>query len=134
MPNTAGIKVLRVAARANGYRREGLRFNLAAADVPEAILTSGQIHRLKRDAMLECKEVTVYEQPAVSDEELTALREKAAITDAFLAKLPPGYSWEQCPTEYITHLQDQVHELELAKATASDASASATSTKVHGKK
>ncbi|MEX3688862.1 hypothetical protein AB3X91_30645 [Paraburkholderia sp. BR14263] len=111
MPNTAGIKVLRVSAKANGYRREGLRFDIGAADVPVSILTSGQIHRLKRDPLLDCKEVTVFDQPTVSDAELAQLREKAAIADALRGMLPTDFPVDACPTQYVKLLEDQVLEL-----------------------
>jgi hypothetical protein len=117
MPAPAQIKVLRVSARAEGYRREGLKFGKEEVDIPESILTSKQIHRFKHDPMLSCEEVLVStEPPAVTDEELALLREKAVIADAFLAKLPEEYSWTQCPSEYVAHLQNRVRELELAKA------------------
>lgn len=32
----------------------------------------------------------------------------AAIGRAFMAKLPEGYSWGQCPTEYVTGLENQL--------------------------
>ena len=117
MPAPAHIKVLRVSARAEGYRREGLKFGKKEVDIPESILTSNQIHRFKRDPMLNCEEVLVSsEPPAVNEEELALLRDKAVIADAFLAKLPEDFSWVQCPSEYVTQLQDRVRELELAKA------------------
>ena len=121
---SAHIKVLRVSASAEGYRREGLKFGRTSADIPESILTSKQIHRLMRDPMLSCTEINVDERWAVSDEEIAGLREKAAIADAFLAKLPADYASEQCPSEYVTHLQDRVHELELELGQAKAASAS----------
>ncbi|KIP18572.1 hypothetical protein KY49_3296 [Burkholderia sp. MSHR3999] len=135
MPTPAHTKVLRVSASAEGYRREGLKFGQADVDIPESILTSNQIHRLKRDPMLKCREVLVSADPAVSDDEVVGLREKAAIADAFMAKLPPGFAWAQCPTEYIRLLMDHIHELELAKATVAAAAPATTSTtKAHGRK
>ncbi|WP_175948763.1 hypothetical protein [Burkholderia pyrrocinia] len=132
MSASTHTKVLRVAASAEGYRREGLKFGRAVVDIPESILTSNQIHRLKRDPMLKCHELLVSTEPAVSDEEFSALREKAAVADAFLAKLPPGFPSDQCPSEYVTLLLDHIHELELAKATA-QATIGATATKRHGR-
>lgn len=162
MPASAQIKVLRVSARAEGYRREGLKFGTEEVDIPESILTSNQIHRFRRDPMLTCKEVLVNtEEPAVMEEEFAALREKAAsaeaqladsrekvavaeaelgslrqkavIADAFLVKLPVDYSWTQCPSEYVTHLQDRVRELELEK-TNTPSTATAHSAKPSARK
>ncbi|WP_175948571.1 hypothetical protein [Burkholderia pyrrocinia] len=132
MSASTHIKVLRVSASAEGYRREGLKFGRAVVDVPESILTSNQIHRLKRDPMLNCRELVVRTELDLSEEEVAGLREKAAIADAFMAKLPPGFSWAQCPSEYVTLLLDHIHELELAKATA-QATTGATATKRHGR-
>jgi hypothetical protein len=125
MPTTAETKVLRISAKADGYRREGLKFGVAEADIPESVLTSSQVHRLKRDPMLSCKEVTVRDAPAISDDELATLRDKAAIGEAFLAKVPADFTWSECPTEYVTHLQDHVHELEVAALAETTARAEA---------
>lgn len=132
MPTSAQIKVLRVSASAEGYRREGLKFGETDVDIPESILTSNQIHRLKRDPMLKCREVLVSTEPVATNEELVSLQAKAAIADAFLVTLPPAFTWTQCPSEYITLLLDHIHELELAKATT--AAASAVGAKAHGRK
>lgn len=129
MPAPAQIKVLRISASAEGYRHDRLTFGRTDVDIPASILTSHQIHHLKRDPMLTCHEVLISTEPAVSEEEMTRLREKAAIADAFLARLPDDFSWSQCPSEYITHLQDHIHDLELAKTPAH-----ASTTKTHGRK
>jgi len=127
MPASANIKVLRVSASAEGYRREGFKFPQEDVDIPESILTSNQINRLMRDPMLKCQRVLVNaELPIVTEEELTGLREKAAIADAFLVKLPADYASEYCPSDYVTHLQNRVHELELELEQAKAASANST--------
>ena len=30
----------------------------------------------------------------------------------FMKKLPPNYSWSECPTEYVVSLEDKIFELE----------------------
>ncbi|HDR9099661.1 TPA: hypothetical protein QDA86_002999 [Burkholderia vietnamiensis] len=134
MSSSTHIKVLRVSASAEGYRREGLKFGHADVDVPESILTSNQIHRLKRDPMLKCREVLVSTEAGVSDEEVAVLRDKAFVADRFMAMVPSGFTWQECPSEYVTLLLDHIHELELAKATALAATSATSTTKPHGRK
>jgi len=114
MPNVADIKVLRVSAKAEGYRREGLKFGAATVNVPASLLSHNQIHRLMHDPMLNCEALTEEPEPFISAPDLAALRVQAAIGEAFLAKVPADFVSVECPSEYVTHLQDQVHELELA--------------------
>lgn len=46
------------------------------------------------------------------------LRQQSTIAEEFMKKLPAGYSWNDCPTEYVADLQNQVHDLKDQLRTA----------------
>lgn len=127
-------KMLRIVAKREDFRRAGRIFGSTPVDIPLSSLTSRLLHELKHDPMLVC-----HEMNASTEDELKALREKAALADAFLATLPNDYIWSTCPSEYVTDLQGELRkqtelavsltgELNVVKAKAIDLHASAPKT------
>jgi len=100
--------VLRVAAKADGYRREGLKFSVASADIPLALFSSAQLHRLKSDPMLSCEEVEVEPSLEISMEELAELRDMAAVGESIMVLIPDGTA---SAADYVAHLQHQAIQL-----------------------
>jgi len=103
-------KVLRVVAKIEGFRRAGRQFGTKAVDIPLSVLTGKEVRALKHEPHLICTEIDPVTHVATDD--LEALRDQARIGKALLAKLPADFHWAQCPTEYVTLLQDQVHDLQ----------------------
>jgi len=100
--------VLRVAAKADGYRREGLKFSVASADIPLTLLSSAQLHRLMSDPMLSCEEVEVEPSLEISMEELAELRDMAAVGESIMVLIPHGTG---SAADYVAHLQQQAMQL-----------------------
>lgn len=107
MSNTT-IKVLRVSAKAEGYRREGLAFSIDTNDIPLSLLSSAQLQRLKSDSMLTCKIVEIEPGLDISPEDWAELRGKADAFEAIQALVPQD--WNGTPMDYLAHLQAQYVE------------------------
>ncbi|WP_028535606.1 hypothetical protein [Paludibacterium yongneupense] len=109
-------RVLRVSAKAEGYRREGLKFSIKPANIPLSLLTSAQIAHLKSDRMLDCEEVDEVHDLVIAPEELADLRDKAATADAVLALLPAD--WDGSAADYVVQLQSAASESRQTEAPA----------------
>jgi hypothetical protein len=108
------IKVLRVSARRNGYRRAGLHFGETAASIPLSALTSHQVKELRTDRMLATETADAV---VLLVGEHAELERRSAIADELVALLPADFTWTRSPVEYVANLVEQLR-VQTARANA----------------
>lgn len=67
----AKIKVLRVVARTDSFRRAGFQFSAEPKDIPMDTLSKQQLAAIVADGLLVATEIEVDEQDLIDDDETT---------------------------------------------------------------